>query len=150
MGLMDDAHDDDAQDQTSDGDSGTYIQFVSGPGHRDWKESWSSDAADTIAEGYELAAPEASDGIVNTFANAGWEDRHHFYAELTVALGDIFSEGDYQEMLRFLMGDPSDEDTTVTINGTTVDYGPHPKAVVESLLMDARNSDPPGTEQPGE
>jgi len=134
MGLMDDAHDDDAQDQTSDSDSGTYIQFISGPGHRDWKESWSSDAADTIAEAYELAAPEASDGIVNTFANAGWEDRHHFYAELTVALGDIFSEGDYQQMLRFLMGDPSDEDTADAYADQLAEFLADEEDIAEALL----------------
>ncbi|MEF8940637.1 MAG: phage portal protein, partial [Salinivenus sp.] len=40
-------------------------------------------------------------------------------------------------------GDPDDE-TTVTINGTTIDYGAHPRPVVEALLIDARNDDPPG------
>jgi hypothetical protein len=42
-------------------------------------------------------------------------------------------------------GDPDDE-TTVTINGETIDYGAHPKPVVEALLVDARNDDPPGAE----
>jgi hypothetical protein len=45
-------------------------------------------------------------------------------------------------------GEPDDE-TTVTINGTTIDYGEHPKHVVEALLIDARNDDPPGTETSG-
>jgi uncharacterized ParB-like nuclease family protein len=40
-------------------------------------------------------------------------------------------------------GEPDDE-TTVEINGQTIDYGEHPKHVVESLLTDARNDDPPG------
>jgi len=46
-------------------------------------------------------------------------------------------------------GDP-DDDTTVTINGQTIDYGEHPRPVVEALLIDARNDDPPGTETGGE
>jgi phage portal protein BeeE len=37
-------------------------------------------------------------------------------------------------------GEPDDE-TTVTINGETIDYGEHPKHVVESLLVDARGGD---------
>jgi hypothetical protein len=37
-------------------------------------------------------------------------------------------------------GEPDDE-TTVTINGTTVDYGEHPRHVVEALLADARGDD---------
>jgi phage portal protein BeeE len=52
----------------------------------------------------------------------------------------------YQEVRNDIgEGDPDDE-TTVTINGTTIDYGEHPQHVVESLLTDARNDDPPGTE----
>ncbi len=42
-------------------------------------------------------------------------------------------------------GNPDDE-TTVEINGQVIDYGEHPKHVVESLLTDARNDDPPGTD----
>jgi phage portal protein BeeE len=53
----------------------------------------------------------------------------------------------YQEVRNDIgEGDPDDE-TTVTINGTTIDYGEHPQHVVEALLVDARNDDPPGTEQ---
>jgi len=37
-------------------------------------------------------------------------------------------------------GEP-DDDTTVTINGTTVDYGEHPRHVVEAMLADARSDD---------
>jgi phage portal protein BeeE len=44
-------------------------------------------------------------------------------------------------------GEP-DDDTTVTINGQTIDYGEHPRPVIEALLVDARNDDPPGTETP--
>jgi len=52
----------------------------------------------------------------------------------------------YQEVRNDIgEGDPDDE-TTVTINGTTIDYGEHPQHVVEALLVDARNDDPPGTE----
>jgi len=55
----------------------------------------------------------------------------------------------YQEVRNEIgEGDPDDE-TTVTINGQTIDYGEHPRHVVEALLVDARNDDPPGTEQPG-
>ena len=43
-------------------------------------------------------------------------------------------------------GDPDDE-TTVEIGGQTVDYGEHPRPVVESLLIDARSNPAPG-EQP--
>jgi len=134
MGLMDDTQTDDAKDQSSDGDSGTYIQFISGPGHRDWKETWSADAADTISEAYELAAPEASDGTVNTFANAGWQDRHHFYAELTVALGDIFTDGDYQQMLEFLMGSPGSEETVDHYADQLAEFLSDEPEVAEALL----------------
>lgn len=134
MGLNDEFGTDDAQDQTSDSDSGTYIQFISGPGHRDWKESWSSDAADTIAEAYELAAPEASDGVVNTFANAGWQDRHHFYAELTVALGDIFEEGSHQQMLDFLMGDPQSDETADAYADQLAEFLADEEDIAEALL----------------
>jgi phage portal protein BeeE len=37
-------------------------------------------------------------------------------------------------------GEPDDE-TTVTINGTTVDYGEHPLPVVEAMLADARSDE---------
>jgi len=37
-------------------------------------------------------------------------------------------------------GEP-DDDTTVTINGTTVDYGEHPLPVVEAMLADARSDE---------
>jgi phage portal protein BeeE len=43
-------------------------------------------------------------------------------------------------------GDPDDE-TTVEIGGQTVDYGEHPRPVVESLLINARSDPAPG-EQP--
>jgi len=39
-------------------------------------------------------------------------------------------------------GEPDDE-TTVTINGTTIDYGEHPLPVVEAQLADARNDPEP-------
>jgi len=39
-------------------------------------------------------------------------------------------------------GDP-DDDTTVTINGETIDYGEHPKHVVSALLRDARDDPEP-------
>jgi phage portal protein BeeE len=52
----------------------------------------------------------------------------------------------YQEVRNEIgEGDPDDE-TAVTINGQTIDYGEHPRHVVEALLADARNDDPPGTE----
>jgi hypothetical protein len=50
----------------------------------------------------------------------------------------------YRELREAIGDDMSDVDTTVEINGETVDYGPHPKPVIESLLTDARNDDPPG------
>jgi hypothetical protein len=46
--------------------------------------------------------------------------------------------------------DMSDKDTTVMLNGQEIDYGAYPRPVVESLLTDARNDDPPGTETAGE
>jgi phage portal protein BeeE len=61
---------------------------------------------------------------------------------------DRYSDGlaTYREVRSEIgAGDP-DDDTTVEINGTTIDYGEHPQPVVEALLIDARNSDPPGTE----
>ena len=54
----------------------------------------------------------------------------------------------YNEFRSALGEDPSDEDTTVVLNGLEVDYGPHPKPVVESLLIDARAND--NEPQPGE
>ncbi len=55
----------------------------------------------------------------------------------------------YRELRERLGDDMSDEDTTVVINGQEIDYGAYPKPVVESLLTDARNDDPPGSEQAG-
>ena len=52
----------------------------------------------------------------------------------------------YRETRERLGDDMSDEDTTVEINGTTIDYGEYPKHVVDALLIDARNDDPPGAE----
>ncbi|AFH22029.1 hypothetical protein OSG_eHP14_00245 [environmental Halophage eHP-14] len=53
----------------------------------------------------------------------------------------------YREIRSEIGEGEADDDTTVTINGTTIDYGEHPQHVVEALLIDARNDDPPG--EPG-
>lgn len=111
MGIFDNPSDDEEQDDSNDGDSGTYIQFISGPGHRDWKESWSDDAKSDISRAYELAAPNGDSGVVNQFANSMCDDRHHFYAVVTLALGDIFENQDFQQMLDLLMGSPESEET---------------------------------------
>jgi len=107
MGLISN-DDDEEQSNDNSGDSGTYIQFISGPGHRDWKESWSAEAAETISEAYHLAAPEA-DSVIPDFVTPAWEDRNHFYAEVTVALGDAFQDHDFTTMLDLLMGTDEDE-----------------------------------------
>jgi len=56
----------------------------------------------------------------------------------------------YREYREAVGDDMSDVDTTVVINDEVVDYGAYPKPVVESLLMNARNEDPPGTPGAGE
>jgi hypothetical protein len=59
----------------------------------------------------------------------------------------------YRELREDLGVDMSEEDTTVTINGTTIDYGEHPKHVVEAQLADARSDEDaasPGEEMPGD
>jgi len=55
----------------------------------------------------------------------------------------------YREYRETVGDDMSDVDTTVVINGEVIDYGAFPKPVVESLLTDARNDDPPGTPSAG-
>jgi len=50
----------------------------------------------------------------------------------------------YREYREAVGDDMSEADTTVLINGEEIDYGAYPKPVVESLLVDARNNDPPG------
>ena len=47
----------------------------------------------------------------------------------------------YRELREGLGDDMSDEDTVVEINGTEIDYGSHPKPVVQALLADARSDD---------
>jgi len=66
------------------------------------------------------------------FVRQRWSDGLATYREVRSEIGE---------------GEP-DDDTSVTINGTTIDYGEHPRHVVEALLIDARNDDPPGTETP--
>ena len=60
------------------------------------------------------------------FVRGRWESGLATYREVRNEIGE---------------GEP-DDDTTVEINGTTVDYGEHPRPVVESLLIDARNDGP--------
>jgi len=55
----------------------------------------------------------------------------------------------YREFREAIGEDATDEDTTVVMNGQLIDYGDMPKSVMEARLVDARNDDPPGTEQPG-
>lgn len=55
----------------------------------------------------------------------------------------------YREYRERQGDDMSDVDTTVMLNGQEIDYGAYPRPVVESLLTDARNDDPPGTEVAG-
>jgi hypothetical protein len=62
------------------------------------------------------------------FVRGRWESGLATYREVRSEIGE---------------GEP-DDDTTVEINGETVDYGEHPRPVVESLLVDARNNDAPG------
>jgi hypothetical protein len=50
---------------------------------------------------------------------------------------------EYRERVGDEMGDA---ETTVVINGEEIDYGQYPKPVVEALLVNARNDDPPSTE----
>jgi hypothetical protein len=50
---------------------------------------------------------------------------------------------EYRERVGDEMGDA---ETTVVINGEEIDYGQYPKPVVEALLVNARNDDPPGAE----
>ena len=50
----------------------------------------------------------------------------------------------YREVRNEIGAGEADDETTVEINGQTIDYGDHPRPVVESLLTDARNDDPPG------
>ncbi|MEF8887330.1 MAG: phage portal protein [Haloarculaceae archaeon] len=63
---------------------------------------------------------------------------------------DRWSDGlaTYREVRNEIGEGEPDDDTTVSINGTTIDYGEHPRPVVEALLIDARNDDPPGEARP--
>lgn len=55
----------------------------------------------------------------------------------------------YREYRKGVGDDMSDVDTTVTINGETVDYGEYPKHVVDALLRDARGDpEPPAQDAP--
>jgi phage portal protein BeeE len=47
----------------------------------------------------------------------------------------------YREVRSEIGEGGADDDTTVTINGVTVDYGSYPKHVVEAMLADARTDD---------
>lgn len=83
--------DDDAQATTSNDDpSSTYLEFNS----RDHTSA------------YNLA----SDGgaIRGNFSGGSGPSVHDFYAQLTVALGPLFEEGDKVPMLEFL--EPTDEE----------------------------------------
>jgi hypothetical protein len=51
----------------------------------------------------------------------------------------------YREYRERVGDDMGDAETTVVINGEEIDYGDYPKPVVEALLINARNDDPPGT-----
>ena len=55
----------------------------------------------------------------------------------------------YREYREAVGDDMTDVDTTVELNGQVIDYGAYPRPVVESLLTDARNDDPPGTPSAG-
>lgn len=113
MGLFGNEDDDSTDSEDNGSDKGTYIQFISGPDHRDWKESWSPEAASDIADAYDTAAPSGSSGVVNKFAKAGWEDRDHFYAVVTLAFDDAFAEQDFTTLLDLAMGVTGEEDDEV-------------------------------------
>jgi hypothetical protein len=69
------------------------------------------------------------------FVRGRWESGLGTYREVRNEIGE---------------GEPDDE-TTVTINGTTIDYGEHPRHVVKALLADARTDDEapsPGDQAP--
>jgi hypothetical protein len=69
------------------------------------------------------------------FVRGRWESGLATYREVRGEIGE---------------GEPDDE-ANVTINGTTVNYGEHPKHVVEALLADARTDEdaPSPGEAPG-
>lgn len=54
----------------------------------------------------------------------------------------------YREYREAVGDDMSDVETTVEINGDTIDYGAYPKPVVESLLVNSRSNPAPGEETP--
>jgi hypothetical protein len=57
----------------------------------------------------------------------------------------------YREVREAIGEGEADDETTVTINGTTVDYGEHPQHVVKAMLADARTDDEapsPGDQAP--
>ena len=141
MGLMDTPDDSEEEESNDQSDSGTYIQFISGPDHRDWKDSWSDDAKDTISEAYETAAPSGSSGVVNQFANTRWDDRHHFYADMTNQLHSVFADNDFQPMLDFLMGDPESDETVEFYADQIVQYLEANPDVGEAVLEQA-NAEP--------
>jgi len=111
MGLIDTPEDDEEQDDNSnDSASGTYIHFISGPGHRDWKDSWSDEAAAAISEAWAKTAPESEDSVIPEHANDLWEDRQHFFADVTLAIASGIEDHDFQDLLELFMGDPQSEE----------------------------------------
>lgn len=56
----------------------------------------------------------------------------------------------YREYREAIGQDATDEDTTVQMNGQTVDYGDMPKSVMEAVLTDVQNDEPGDAEPSGE
>lgn len=145
MGLIN-SGDDEEQSESNDGnDSGTYIQFISGPNHRDWKDSWSEDAADTISKAHQFAAPEASGNSISDYVTPEWEDRNHFYADVTVALESAFEEQDFSDILDLLMGVGEDEPEAVAevYAESIVSYLQDNPEVAEKVMEQANASPAP-------
>lgn len=110
MGLLDTTtHDEEEEEEQSGDDSGTYIQFVTGPGHRDWNDKHKPHQ-DDLQEAWEAVAPSAEDPIVSKFAQSIGIDRHVLFAKLTAAIRPVFEDGDFSDILDFLLG--TEEDTS--------------------------------------
>lgn len=143
MGLIDTQDEAEEEENEDNSGSGTYIHFISGPGHRDWKEKWEgTDAESDIPEAYKAAAPNA-DSVIPDSVTPMWEDRDHFYADLTIGLRDAFEDNDFQHLLDLLFGGASNDEVAELYADQLAEYLENEPKVAEKLLERANQEPAP-------
>lgn len=97
---------DDEEEQNQD-PSGTHIYFYE-EGHDRLPED--EEVADALADAYDLARTQPTDGAVRSLANAGWDGGLvHMLAEYVNAVGEFLDQDNPQPMLAQVMEDFSPE-----------------------------------------